>query len=59
MKRTVFSLLQDANFSEANFLDAGLVDPCVFPVCTAYKVVHCSEYQNFSSISPHILIFLE
>ena len=28
-----------------------LVDPCVFPVCSAYKVVHYSEYQNFSRVS--------
>ena len=29
-----------------------LVDPCVFPVCSAaYKVVQYSEYQNFSNVS--------
>ena len=42
-----------------NFLMSSLVDPCVFPVCSAaYKVVHYSEYQNFSNDSPaHFNIF--
>ena len=42
-----------------NFLMSSLVASCVFPVCSAaYKVVHYSEYQNFSNISPaHFNIF--
>ena len=37
------------NLEKRNF--RCLVDPCVFPVCSAYKVVHHSEYQNFSRVS--------
>ena len=35
-----------------------LFDPFVFPVCfAAHKVVHYSEYLNFSSVSPADLLF--
>ena len=60
MKRTVTNsrFYRMLILVKRNFVDAGLVDPCVFPVCTAYKVVHYSEYQNFSSVSPPHFNFL-
>ena len=52
------SFLQDAKFTETKCLGAGLVDPCVFPVCSAFKVVHYSEYIRISeAFHQHILIF--
>ena len=37
-----------------------LFDPFVFPVCFAvHKVVHYSEYLNFSSVSPADFCFFD
>ena len=52
------STYKSLKFSETKFSDEGLVtDHCVFPVCSAYKVVHHSKYQNFSSVHHRSYIF--